>query len=82
MAMNVREIDLAKINPNLRLICEKECIEELCLSIKCLGQEEPIEVCFTGEDFRIVNGEKRWRAFKKLGLTKIKAIIIETEETG
>ena len=82
MGSNVREIDLTKINPNLRLICEKESIEELCLSIKCHGQEEPIEVCFTGEDFRIVNGEKRWRALKKLGLTKIKAIIVETEERG
>ena len=80
MASNVREIDLTRINPNLRFICEHEAIEELCISIKCKGQEEPIQVCFTGDDFRIVNGEKRWRACKKLGLTKIKAIIVETEE--
>ena len=80
MASIVREIDLARISPNLRFICENESLEELCLSIRYKGQEEPIEVCFTGDDFRIVNGEKRWRACKKLGLTKIKAIIVETEE--
>jgi ParB family transcriptional regulator, chromosome partitioning protein len=81
MASDVREIDLTKISPNLRFICESECLEELCLSIKCKGQEEPIVVCFTGADFRIVNGEKRWRACKKLGLTRIKAIIVEAEES-
>jgi ParB family transcriptional regulator, chromosome partitioning protein len=80
MALIVREINLTKISPNLRFICENECLEELCLSIKCKGQEEPIEVCFTGDDFRIINGEKRWRACKKLGLTKIKAIIVEAED--
>jgi ParB family chromosome partitioning protein len=80
MALKVREIDLTQISPNLRLICENESIEELCLSIKCHGQQEPIEVCFAGEDFRILNGEKRWRACKKLGLTRIKAIIVEARE--
>jgi ParB family chromosome partitioning protein len=80
MASKVREIDLTRINPNLRFVCENDSIEELCVSIRCHGQQEPIQVCFTGDDFRIVNGEKRWRACKKLGLTKIKAIIVETEE--
>ena len=80
MASNVREIDLTRINPNLRFVCENDSIEELCVSIRCNGQEEPIQVCFTWDGFRIVNGEKRWRACKKLGLTKIKAIIVEVEE--
>jgi len=80
VASRVREIDLTKIHPNLRFICDNESIDELCLSIKCHGQEEPIRICFTGSEFRIVHGEKRWRACKKLGMTRIKAIIVEEEE--
>lgn len=80
MTMKVHEINLIQISPNLRFICDNESIEELCLSIKCHGQQDPIEVWFTGEDFRILNGEKRWRACKRLGLIKIKAIIVEAQE--
>jgi len=80
MASIVSEIKITKISPNRRLVCDSDSIEELCLSIKCRGQEEPIRVCFAGQDLRILDGEKRWRACRKLGLTKIKAIIVETEE--
>lgn len=80
MPSKVREIELAKINPNLRCICDNESIEELCLSIRRHGQQDPILVFFTGVDFRIVNGEKRWRACRRLGLTRIKAIIVEVDE--
>jgi ParB-like chromosome segregation protein Spo0J len=48
-------------------------------SIRKIGQLEPTKIWFTGEDFRIIDGEKRWRACKKIGLTKIKAIILEIE---
>jgi ParB family transcriptional regulator, chromosome partitioning protein len=82
MPSKVREIDLTKISPNLRYICDNESIEELCLSIRCHGQLDPIQVFFTGDDFRIVNGEKRWRACRKLRLTKIKVIIVEAEGEG
>lgn len=80
MTSKVCEIDLARISPNLRFICEQEAIEELCLSIQSHGQQDFIEVYFTGEDFRIVKGERHWRACKKLGLTRIKAIIVEMRE--
>ncbi len=80
MPLHVREIDLDRITPNRRFVFETESLEELCLSIQSNGQEEPIQVCFTGYEFRIIDGEKRWRACKKLGLTKIRAIIVEPSE--
>jgi ParB-like chromosome segregation protein Spo0J len=36
----------------------------------------PITVLFDGEYFRILDGEKRWRAAKKLGMTSIEAMIV------
>jgi ParB family transcriptional regulator, chromosome partitioning protein len=66
MESAVREIELRKISPNLRCVCDWESIEELAGSILREGQVEPIDVWFSGESFRILDGEKRWRACKKL----------------
>jgi ParB-like chromosome segregation protein Spo0J len=38
-------------------------------------RNDPITVLFDGEHFRIIDGEKRWRAARKLGLTSIEAVI-------
>lgn len=78
-AMKIEWIKIEAIKPNRRCICEAESIEQLIISIRKIGQREPIKIWFTGEDFRIIDGEKRWRACKKIGLTKIKAIILEIE---
>jgi len=74
---DVREFFLETIHPNLRLIQTLESIEELCRSIQLSGQTEPIHVWFDGWRFRIVDGEKRWRACRKLGMTTVKAVIVE-----
>jgi ParB-like chromosome segregation protein Spo0J len=47
----------------------------LCDDIQCNGMREPIIVEMAGYFFQIIDGEKRWRACKKIGLTKIKAEI-------
>jgi ParB family transcriptional regulator, chromosome partitioning protein len=75
--MKIEWIKIETIIPNRRCICTVESIEQLILSIRKNGQLEPIEIWFTGEDFRIIDGEKRWRACKKLGLSKLKAIVME-----
>lgn len=75
--MKIEWIKIEAITPNRRYICKMETIEQLIVSIREKGQLEPIKIWFTGEDFRIIDGEKRWRACKKIGLTKIKAIILE-----
>lgn len=79
MQRDAREIDLGKISPNLRSIHEIETIEEISRSIRLEGQLEPIEIWFAGESFRILDGEKRWRACKRLHMTSIKAVIVEAE---
>ena len=75
--MNLIEVDLEKIRPNLRVLCHKETLERLCYFIRCHGQVDPIQVWFDGEGFRIWDGEKRWRVCKMLGIRRVKVILIE-----
>ena len=79
MTRRIRTIEISKIEPNCRCVFEKETIEALVRSLREEGQIEPIRVWFTGECFRIVDGEKRWRATRKLGVSTIHAVIEETE---
>ncbi len=73
--MEIRELEIRKVSPNLRTICTEECILEIAGSIKLLGQLEPILVYFQTDSFRILDGEKRYRACRRLGMKRIKAII-------
>ena len=75
--MKIEWIRIEFIEPNQRCVCTADSIEELADSIRQEGQVEPIKICFTGEGFRIIDGEKRWRACKKLGLSRVKAVILE-----
>ncbi|SPF37712.1 Nucleoid occlusion protein (fragment) [Syntrophobacter sp. SbD1] len=75
MGQDIREIELRRISPNLRIVCAAECIEQIGRDISGRGQQEPIHICFEYDSFRILDGEKRWRACKRLGMYKIKAVI-------
>jgi ParB family transcriptional regulator, chromosome partitioning protein len=77
MLRDVREIETRRISPNLRAVYTLECIEETARSIRCFGQLEPVLIWFEYESFRILDGEKRWRACRKLGMKTIKAVIVE-----
>jgi ParB family chromosome partitioning protein len=72
----IRQVRIDKVLPNRRLIFEEDTILQLCSDIQCNGMAEPIVVEKMGDCFQIIDGEKRWRACKKIGLTKIKAEII------
>ncbi len=76
MGEDIREIEVRKISPNLRIVCAAECIEEIQHAIKSRGHQEPIRICFEHDSFRILDGEKRWRAYKRLGMTTIRAVVI------
>jgi len=76
MGEDFREIEIRKISPNLRIVCEAECIQEIAHAIKSRGYYEPIHICFAHDSFRILDGEKRWRACKRLGMHTIRAIVI------
>lgn len=53
----------------------KEAIEALAASIKEHGVLQPIVVTKEEDKYKIVAGERRWRASKLAGLTKIPAIV-------
>jgi len=74
---NISSIPIAKISPNRRLCYSNEEILTLCRAIRLQGQCDPIKVLFDGESFKIIDGEKRWRACKKLGLTHLNVVITE-----
>jgi ParB-like chromosome segregation protein Spo0J len=77
MTTRIWELEINRIRPNYRLVYEEEVILRLCDDIRAGGLQEPIVVELVEFWFRIIDGEKRWRAYKKLGLTKISAIILE-----
>ena len=76
MIAEIRELDIAKIHPNLRLIFDEDIILHLSEDIRSRGLQEAIVVELVECWFEIVDGEKRWRACKKIGLTTIKARIL------
>ena len=77
MSMEISELEINKIYPNHRLVFEEAVILSLCHDIKFQGLREPIVVELIECWFQIVDGEKRWRACKKIGWNTIKAIILE-----
>ena len=76
MEEEIREIELGRISPNLRIICSSEAVDIIEGEIRLHGQQEPIHIYFEQDTFRIIDGEKRWRACKRIGIRKIKAVII------
>ena len=77
MTPGIREIKIDKIRPNYRLVYEADVILRLCDDIKLRGLQEPVVVELVESWFEIIDGEKRWRACKKIGLSKIRAMILE-----
>lgn len=78
---SINRIPITKIFPNLRICYSNEEILTLCHSIRLEGQRDPIKVLFDGESFKIIDGEKRWRACKRIGVTHLNVVITETYET-
>jgi ParB family chromosome partitioning protein len=64
-------------NPdNPRLIFRSEELEELASSIQEIGVQVPINVYRDGRYFILIDGERRWRACRKLNLDNIPAIVL------
>lgn len=77
MSRKIIDIEVERIHPNLRMIYSLETLEGLCRFIQSGGRIDPVDVWFDGECFRIQDGEKRWRACRILGITYIRARVIE-----
>ncbi len=50
-------------------------LEELAASIKANGVIQPIVVRTTAEGYRIIAGERRWRAARRAGLTRVPVVV-------
>lgn len=69
------------LDPNQpRKKADKEKLDELAASIKSKGVIEPITVRFIDGGYKIVTGERRFRAAKIAGLTEIPCIIKEVSD--
>ncbi len=77
-------LDVNAIKPNAkqpRSVFEPEAFAELVHSIRELGVLQPIVVREISEgSYELIMGERRLRASKEAGLTKIPAVIRETED--
>lgn len=77
------EIDLLQPNPlQPRGLITTESLLELSESIKSHGVLEPLVVAKTPAGYQIIAGERRWRASKMAGLSKVPVIIRETSPQG
>ncbi len=74
----VQEIPVGEIDPNEgqpRRTFSDDALSQLALSIKEAGVLQPILVVPSGSRYRIVAGERRWRASRLAGLATIPCIV-------
>src|SRR5215218_9914837 len=77
------EVDIDLLAPNQqqpRLNMDDGKLEELAASIKANGVIQPILVRRTGGTYRIIAGERRWRAAQRAGLMKVPVVVREVAE--
>jgi ParB family transcriptional regulator, chromosome partitioning protein len=76
----VVDLRINDISPNSeqpRRIFDKERLEELAESIKANGVIQPVIVRKEGAGYRLVAGERRWRAARLAGIATLPAIVRE-----
>ena len=79
----VRLVDVFRIDPNpkqARKRFDKEALEGLAQSIAIHGVIQPLIVGEQGERYRLIAGERRWRAAKMAGLDRVPAIVTDMED--
>jgi ParB family chromosome partitioning protein len=78
------EIDIDRLSPNElqpRMQFDDARLEELAQSIKAKGIIQPILVRpLAGGAYRIIAGERRWRAAQRAGLLKVPVVVREVAE--
>ena len=74
----VTDVDIDLLAPNEqqpRLQIDEGKLDELAQSIKANGIIQPILVRRTGSTYRIIAGERRWRAAQRAGLHKVPVVV-------
>jgi ParB family chromosome partitioning protein len=84
VASGTLEVDLDRLSPNElqpRMQFDEEKLEELARSITAKGIIQPILVRpLPGGSYRIIAGERRWRAAQRAGLLKVPVVVREMAE--
>lgn len=74
----IQNLPIDKVTPNPdqpRKHFDEEALGELAQSIKNHGIVQPLVVTKDGQKYRIIAGERRWRAAKKAGLAEVPSIV-------
>ena len=77
------EVDVDLLSPNdhqPRLSMDDARLEELAQSIKANGIIQPILVRRDGAAYRIIAGERRWRAAQRAGLQRVPVIVRDVSQ--
>jgi ParB family chromosome partitioning protein len=77
------EVDIDLLAPNdlqPRVQMDDGRLQELADSIKANGIIQPILVRRTGSSFRIIAGERRWRAAQRAGLHKVPVVVRDVKD--
>jgi ParB family chromosome partitioning protein len=78
LQLPVEAVERSKDQPRKRF--DERQLEELAASIRTHGVVEPILVRRHGERYRIVAGERRWRAAQRAGLREIPALVRDASD--
>ncbi len=79
----VVELDVDRLAPNdfqPRLQMDDGRLEELAASIRTHGVIQPIVVRKTDQGYRIIAGERRWRAAQRAGLSRVPVVVRDVAE--
>ncbi len=74
----IEQIHADRANP--RKDFDEAALEELAVSLKNQGVLQPVLVRRDGKGYRLIAGERRWRAAQRAGLTELPAIIREASD--
>jgi ParB family chromosome partitioning protein len=80
-----REIAVVEVEPNPyqpRKEFADEALADLVESIRAEGLLQPIVVRPVGDRFQLIAGERRWRAFQKLGIKTIPARVMTSSDAS
>ena len=84
-ASGLAEIPLSLISPNPyqpRKTFNEASIDELARSVREHGIVQPLVVTRAGDRYKLIAGERRFRAAQKAGLTSVPAVIKEIAQEG